>query len=308
MENIQKMRTKNRRALTLGMLVAAGTFLPSDGWAQPARSAPASSPSPAVTIEQPDAERTRRELSDLLDRYPPSLREVLGTDPSLLGNQAYLAPYPALVTFLNAHPEIARAPRYYVGEGSRPRPQDRASAVLDLWRDILAGFAALTGVAMVVGLFIWLIRAALDYRRWNRLAKVQTDVHTKLLDRFASNNEILAYIQSPAGSNFLQSSPIKLDPGPRAVAAPLARILWSVQGGVVLIAAGIGLQVISTRVVAEVSQGIQSIGVLAIALGLGFVASAALSYFLSRRLGLIEPASLDARLDTPGGHESGIRE
>jgi hypothetical protein len=47
------------------------------------------------------------------------------------------------------------------------------------------------------------------------LSKVQTEVHTKIVDRFTANDDLLAYIQSPAGSKFLESSPIHLDAGPR---------------------------------------------------------------------------------------------
>jgi len=39
-------------------------------------------------------------------------------------------------------------------------------------------------------------------------AKVQAEAHTKLLDRLTSNDELLAYVQSSAGSRFLQSAPM----------------------------------------------------------------------------------------------------
>jgi hypothetical protein len=123
---------------------------------------------------------------------------------------------------------------------------------------------------------------------------VQTEVHTKILDRLTANDDMIAYIQSPAGSKFLQSSPIMLDAAPRSVGAPLSRILWSIQGGVVLLAGGIGLQVISTRI-----QPLHALGVLGIALGLGFVVSAIISFVISQRLGLIEPAA-PLRPETPG--------
>lgn len=292
-------RTRLRRLLMFGMLGAAvGLLAPPPGWSQASRTPVVSQPAAptVVSIEQPDAERTKEELSRLLERYPPSMRNVLALDPTLLGNQAYLAPYPSLVNFLNNHPEIARNPSFFIGEGFSPRhPPDRATVVADMWRDVLAGLAAFIGFGMAIGLIVWLVRTLIDYRRWNRLSKIQTDVHTKLLDRFATNNDVLAYIQSPAGSNFLQSSPIKLDAGPRSVAAPLGRILWSIQGGVVLIAGGIGLQVVSSRVADDASQPLSALGVLCLALGLGFVISAIISFVISQRLGLIETASSEPR-------------
>jgi hypothetical protein len=282
----------------LALAVSLGAVLPLPAGAQAAKGVPAAAPAPVVTIDQPDAQRTHEELARLLERYPPSLRRVLALDSSLLGNQAYLAPYPALVAFMNAHPEVARNPSFYFGQGGgQLYPQDRAARAVELWRDVMGGLAALTGFGIFAGMIVWLIRTLIDYRRWSRLSKVQTDVHTKILDRFSSNEDMLAYIQSPAGSRFLQSSPITLDAGPRSVGAPLSRILWSVQGGLVLLAGGIGFLIVSARVAGEDSQPLQAVGVLAIALGVGFVASAIISFVISRRLGLIEAP---ARPETQG--------
>jgi hypothetical protein len=286
-----QMGTKRLGLAILGTCV--GLLLPPSSWAQ----APARNANPmVVTVEQPDAQRTKDELTALLERYPPALRHVLGLDPTLLDNQAYLAPYPALVSFLSAHPEIARNPSFYIeNSGSRYIPPPGS----EIWRQILDGIGVFGGFGMAIALLVWLVRTLVDYRRWNRLAKVQTDVHTKILDRFTANDDMLAYIQSPAGSKFLQSSPILLDAGPRSVGAPLGRILWSVQGGVVLLAGGIGLQVVSTRVTDDASQPLHALGVLGIALGLGFMVSAIISFVISQRLGLIEPAA-PLRPETPG--------
>jgi hypothetical protein len=245
---------------------------------------------------QPDANRTREALNSLFERHAPELRRVLALDPSLLTNQAYLAPYPALSAFLAAHPEIARSPAFYLG-GGYDRPRGKEDRVFDMWTNVLGGLAAFTGVGLAIGLITWLIRTLIDYRRWSRLTKIQTEVHTKLLDRFSSNEELMAYVQSPAGTKFLESSPITLDAGPRSLGAPVARILWSLQGGVVLMAAGGGLWMVSTQTTGEAAQAIHSFGVLALALGIGFVVSAIISYAVSRRLGLIS----SAQSETPAG-------
>jgi hypothetical protein len=67
--------------------------------AQPARPIPVPSLNgPAVQnliVEQPDAQRVRNDLTNLLRRYPPTLTLAFKLDPSLLTNQAYLASYPA---------------------------------------------------------------------------------------------------------------------------------------------------------------------------------------------------------------------
>ena len=238
-----------------------------------------------------------------MEHYPPSLRSVLALDPSLLSNQVYLAPYPSLESFLNTHPEIAHNPGFYVGEVNDRRGyrQDGAITTAEMWHQVIGGLGAFLGFGMAISLAVWLIRTILDYRRWNRLSKVQTDVHTRILDRFTDNAELLAYIQSQAGKRFLESSPIMLDAGPRNVAAPLGRILWSVQAGLVLAAAGTGLELVSGRFAEDASQPLQVLGALGIALGVGFVLSALTSFLISHKLGLIEPAAKAARPEPPHG-------
>ncbi|MEO8659608.1 MAG: hypothetical protein ABI693_14140 [Bryobacteraceae bacterium] len=275
----------NRNTLRWMTLGACLTLAPAASWGQLTKPAPA--PSRVIAVEQPDSERIRQELSNLLQRYPPSLRQVLATDPTLLGNESYLGTYPALMSFLAAHPEVERNPSFYVGEGP-PKPRSHEDEIFGMWRDILGGFGVFLGFAMGISLLVWLVRTLIDYRRWSRLSKVQTEVHAKILERFSSNEELRSYMESPAGSGFLQSSPIRLDEGRLGPGAPLGRILWSLQGGIVLFAGGGGLQALSMRLGDDAGKPIWAIGILALALGCGFIISAGISYLICRRLGLIE--------------------
>ncbi len=261
--------------LPLALLVLSG--LPGRGQVPPAPAA----------LEPPDAQRARGELFQLMQRYPPELRNVLSLDPALLGNQSYLAPYPALVSFLNEHPEIARNPSFYLGPAFNPN-RDSQSQVVEAWHSAISDFETLIGFIAAFILIGWLTRNLMDYRRWIRQNKVQTEVHTKLLDRLTGNDELLAYIQSPAGAKFLESSPITLDAGARNVGAPLGRILWTIQAGVVLAAGGTGLLVVAARMTDDMAQGFHALGILGVALGVGFVVSAIISFMLSRHLGLVE--------------------
>lgn len=294
------MNTTFSRALIIAAMAAAvGLAQTPAAQPQPPRYPKGLSPEQAMlTMEQPDAQRTREELSQLLGHYPPTLRNVLAMDSTLLSNQTYLAPYPGLMSFLAAHPEIARNPAFFIGEPER-QPMEPETGSTRIWRDFLGGLAAFTALGMAIGLIVWLIRTYIDYRRWSRLAKVQTDVHTKLLDRFTANEDLIAYIQTPAGAKFLESSPIKLDSAPRSMGAPLGRILWSLQGGLVLIALGVGLQVVSGRIHDESASALNALGVLALAIGVGFLCSAIISYVISHRLGLIESATTAFRAEPP---------
>lgn len=236
------------------------------------------------TVDQ-NARETREHLSRILNQYPPSLPEVLRLDPSLLSNQDYLGMYPALASFLTEHPEVAHNPSFFVGD---PRlPDDPRRETIRMWRESLKAMAGFGAALIVIGLLSWVVRTFIDYRRWVRMSNIQTDVHTKLLDRFSSHEDLLAYIQTPAGKRFLESGPLPVE-GPSSISAPVGRILWSVQAGLVLVFGGIGAQLVSTRITEEVSQPLFVIGVLGMALGTGFVISAIVSFLLSRRLGLFE--------------------
>jgi hypothetical protein len=124
---------------------------------------------------------------------------------------------------------------------------------------------------------------------------VQADVHTKLLDRLTTNEDLLTYIQSPAGRRFLESAPITMDQEARVTTAPVGRIIWSLQAGLVLAALGAGFWLVQQNVSAEAAEGFFIIGILALSLGIGFTASALLAYVVSTRLGLVpKPKSTEA--------------
>jgi hypothetical protein len=264
------------RTLVLLAAMAGGTFCL--GQVQPAP--------PSAPFEQPDAERSRQEFSQLLQRYPPGVRTVLQLDHGLLENQPFLSAYPALAAFLQTHPEVRRNPAFYVGA---PQEQERYRYTsTDVWRDAVQGLEFLLGFTVFAGLIGWFIRTLIDYKRWNRQNKVLTEVHSRLLERFSGNTELLAYIQSPAGSKFLESTPIRLDSTSRGAGAPMGRILWTLQAGVVVAAAGVGLFAVATQASTDVSGPVRGLGMLGIALGAGFIISAIVSFVISRRLGLLE--------------------
>jgi len=259
--------------------------------------APATNPSTAVTstvVTDSDSRETREAFHAALQRYPTEVSRVLKLDPSLMSNQSYLANYPALAQFLAQHPEIAHSPAFYLDNiyvGEESRAENSSERV---WRSTMEGLSIFCVLALITGVLTWLVRTLIEHRRWSRISKVQADVHNKLMDRFTANEDLLAYIQTPAGKRFLESAPITLDSSPRAVSAPVSRILWSVQVGLVLAAAGFGLEYVSGSIDKTVSQPLFAMGVLAISIGIGFVLSAIVSYVLSRRLGLWETAATPA--------------
>lgn len=246
------------------------------------------------------AEDTRREFRQLLDQFPPALGVVLKSDPTLLSNATYLASYPALAEYLAGHPDVPRDPTYFLEHVQLRRDTDEYGRVLlapdaqvkreaiNMWRDTTSGFMFLLGFATAAFCLLWIIRYVVEHRRWLRATRIQSDAHNKLLERFSSSAELAAYMESPAGAQFLQAAPLSLESSSRrAPGAPFSRILWSAQAGVVLIAAGIGFLVIQRQMIEEVAQMLGAWGIFSIAVGVGFVISAAASYVISSRMGLL---------------------
>jgi hypothetical protein len=265
---------------------------------------PASPPQSATVIlqEMPTARETQTQLNRIFNQLPPSVHEVLRIDPTLLSRTDYIANYPALAAFLEQHPEIAHNPSFFIGE--RVFNERDASPGVQAMR-ALENMTSFLGVALVVATIttgvILLVRTAVEHRRWQRALRTQTDLHTKLIDRFSSSEDLLAYLQSPAGK-LLTDVPSLPQSAPRAaMAAPLSRIFWALQAGIVFAALGAGLLVVSRNTsIVELEEFLGGVGVVVLMIGIGFTISAAVSYFLSQRLGLVQSLSARPSGETPG--------
>ncbi len=286
-------------ALTLALVVAATA----PAFAQTAPGASRMAVEPHVTVQagrrmivvpaqDARAEETRRALEELMRQYPPDLGRVLRLDPSLMGNAAYLEPYPALAAFLESHPAVAHYPDYYLsfagrtGEPLDPAMQLRMRA-LDTWRETIGGLGLMMVAVLVVSALLWLVRLFLEHRRWLRETRLQAEMNNRVFERFGSSDQLLAYLQSqPAAAPTVRTSRAE---STALVGAPISRILWAVQAGLVLTCGGIGLLVIKHYVIDELGELLLTGGVLAISLGAGFAVASYASYNLSRRFGLVPP-------------------
>lgn len=240
---------------------------------------------PVTTVQAFDAQTTRRDLMEMLGRHPSQVGRVLKLDPTLFRNETYLASYPELKAFLDKHPEVAHTPGFYleevwVGEMRATSAGER------IWRDAVEFFGIFISLILTTCVLVWIIRTLVQHRRWSKLAQVQAEVHNKLMDRIGSDEQLLQYITSPAGERFLKTAPLSVDVAQQPASAPANRILWSLQAGVVIGMGGLGLRIVVPSVNHEAAQPLFAFGTLAVAVGIGFVLSAVVSYLLSRRLGL----------------------
>lgn len=237
--------------------------------------------------EPGDAENTRRELNRLLNGYPPALRTVLQADPTLLQGD-YLAVYPALAAYIEQHPEVARDHGYFFGyRNYSPRTAEERAA--DAVEAFATGLAVFSIVLTSILTFGWIIRQLIHQRRWARQWKIQTDMQTKILDRMQSSEELLAYLQAPMGRQLLAGAPLPIEEPARTPGSPHGRILWSAQIGVLLVALGVGLRFAESSAALAIAPGFRTLGVIAVALGLGALLSGLASYLLSVRFGLMAP-------------------
>jgi hypothetical protein len=210
---------------------------------------------------------------------------ILKLDPALLTNDAFMAGYPEVQEYVARHPQILKNPRFYLAQFNSPA-QERS--VLDDLFEVLAVFG---GIGLTVVALAWLIRTLIEQKRWKQLSRTQSEVHNKILDRFSTTEQLLEYIRTPAGGKFLESAPIPLHierPASWKPSTPAVRILWSVQIGVVTAIVGLGMLLLSAVFEKDASQGLLALGAIALCVGVGFIASAAVSLKLSRRLGLWE--------------------
>lgn len=226
-------------------------------------------------------QQVREAFAKVLAQHQPELTTVLALSPSLLTNDQFLARYPNLADFVKANPEVGRNPYYFVREYELPAPR-QVSSPLDHAIHTLTILAVFIFIAFVLA---WAVRVVIEQKRWNRLSRSQAEVHNRILDRFSTSEELLAYVRSAAGTRFLESAPIPLH-AERSRANPASLAMWSIQIGIIVAAGALGMILVSLRFTGESAQGLFALGVIGFCIGGGFVGSAAVSLMLSKRLGV----------------------
>ena len=134
----------------------------------------------------------------------------------------------------------------------------------------------------MIGYICWLWANAAQRRQRMRLL---TEFNGKLLDRLGSVNDFSQFLQTDAGARFMRD--LASDPMPAS--GPQERILRAAQVGAVLICLGLGLLALGlfNTIPGRGEEGLTTIGVIALSVGVGFVISAALSYRLAGVLRLL---------------------
>jgi hypothetical protein len=250
-------------------------------------------------------------------RLSPVLTTVVARDPSLLSDQQYVARNnPELAQFMAAHPDIAKNPDFYLfshlegGHGDRAEALERAVwpdiAPSAPWRpnqaaEVVDKLVPLVGLPVFFFIVFLIVRLFVESRRWNRALKMQSEIHGRLIDKFSTSQDLAAYLETEAGQRFLAASPTATGPAfvqqmPNAV----ARILTPLTAGIVMVLAGLGLIAIRNSS-PDTSTPLFILGVLALMPGIGFILSAAATWIVANRLGL-----LPGKEETPGAASAPI--
>lgn len=261
-----------------------------------------------TAVQAAATDANREELLKLL-RESPTLTAVVASDPSLLGNQEYVAKSnPELAKFLAQHPEIGRNPDFYLFADMHVRGPNRVQALeRRVWNgapeddhdttayrivnDIVPMLVAFAFIAAAA----WLVKVLLANRRWTKIFRLQTEVHGKLIDRFGSSQEILNYMQTDAGKRFLEASPIAVD-FEREERWPVAmqRVLMPLSAGVVLTLLGLGLLALRHSI-PHGETALLLFGVVAVMPGLGCIIAAGVTWLMAKRLGLLPSGARDGQ-------------
>jgi len=284
MTSILNYRKKCRAGVLAAMFlwcVHAGSR-PGFGQGSVTRVTPETQPEQASPME---TDAARGALDRFLDAHPEIESDVLG-DPHRISDPSYIHEHRELEAFLASHPLVKADPRAFISARSWRFSQGGKNDT----EELLSWFIPFSVFVCMLLAVLWVVRTILENRRWNKSFKAHEDVHTKLIDKFASGQELTTYMESDAGRRLLEWTPSIEGRMPFAA----GRILWSLQAGLILGLAGVGL--LSVRhYVPDAAQPLLVFGMLGLTIGLGFCLSAVLSYGISKHLGLLgESARGDA--------------
>jgi hypothetical protein len=271
---------------------------------------PHATPAPAAS----QAQLSKKDVAELQDqllehlRVSPTLAEVVAHDPSLLSNAEYVnRSNPDLGRFLQEHPDIAQNPDYYLfnnlhGQNEPPAqtlerklwPQMSSQQDYNVARDLISDGMPLLAFVCFLSAVLWLTQVLLENRRWNRIFKLQSDVHGKLIERFGTSQEVLTYMSTDAGKRFLEATPIAVGLDRQApVPSPVARVLTPLQIGIVLSLLGAGL-IFLRHSIPDGDAPLLLVGTVVLMPGLGFIISAGITWVLARHLGLMPQTGMQS--------------
>ncbi|MCB1021119.1 MAG: hypothetical protein H6509_05145 [Bryobacterales bacterium] len=138
------------------------------------------------------------------------------------------------------------------------------------------------GVWGVVTGFSWIVWVIATNMRIARVARIQSQMQSEMVERLGASKELMSFLQTEAGQKVFTTPP-QAEPKRN----PFNRILGSLQAGIVLSALGVALFILSNAVPLA-RETFLAFGAITGALGLGLLLSALVSYWLSKSMGVLD--------------------
>ena len=144
---------------------------------------------------------------------------------------------------------------------------------------IVLGVVGVTGlVVLLIGFSAWIFS-----RRRQERVRTQFDIQRRMLEKFESATEFVAFLNSESGRKFLDTVSTE-------TVSQAGRIFGSIQRGAIFTLMG----VVGFCIVAYEPEDLIPLAVpsgIALATGLGYLISAFASYRLSKQWGLLPPSA-----------------
>ena len=137
-------------------------------------------------------------------------------------------------------------------------------------------------VPVILSAFSFMFWTLFSTIRRFKIAKLQADVQARLLEKFGTSQDLLAYVQTDAGKQLLDSLTVERT-------SPYWRIIGAIQAGIIMFLFGGALLFLRGRV-SGAQEGFLVFGTIFVTLGIGFAISAGVSYSLSKSFGLLNGA------------------
>jgi hypothetical protein len=144
---------------------------------------------------------------------------------------------------------------------------------------------------LVIG---WIVATIVDGMQRRARMKTFTEFYSRLLDRMPSPRDFSEFLQTRGGQRFLDS--LQVERG-----HPIERVLRALQIGLVALTVGLGCIGADTQVFWGDRGGLRVVGIIIMALGVGFLLSATASFGITKSLGLLKRDLEDTREYLTGG-------
>jgi hypothetical protein len=150
--------------------------------------------------------------------------------------------------------------------------------------EIINGVTALFFGVTIIICVTWIVINVLRSLKQRANTKTRAEIYSRLIDKFGTAPEFIAFLQSDAGLKFIEENAVQN-------VAPLGKILAALQIGTILTLVGIGLLMLGNIFGGSLGGDLYIVltvgGTVGFMVGIGFLISSAISYRLCKTWGIL---------------------